>query len=184
MSNCISFPFEGNLEQVLNIVGCLKQHNKIRFVFDYSYPKVREKNSSNTIGLTSIGIPRRIFPPTFLKPGDTMWLSHVLWTKTTLVTKRIVKTKWVSQYSSIDLRYFGTVSDSVPVWLKGQTWYFDINSWFGPWFQSALLKSWEFFGWVMSYCILHTQYRPGVLYILFPPYRLLANFSQRYVPLQ
>ena len=34
----------------------------------------------------------------------------------------------------------------VPEWPKGWAWYF--NSYFGTWFQSAIYKAWEYFGWV------------------------------------
>ena len=35
-------PREGHLEQVLHIVGYLKNHKKMRLLFDSSYPKVKE----------------------------------------------------------------------------------------------------------------------------------------------
>ena len=38
----------------------------------------------------------------------------------------------------------------IPAWSKGQTWYFDINSWFSLRLESTIPKSWETFGWRIS----------------------------------
>ena len=43
MSKHLAFPREGNLEQVLNIMGYLKTHKKMRLLFDCGYPTVDER---------------------------------------------------------------------------------------------------------------------------------------------
>ena len=40
MTKHLAFPREGHLEQVLNIMGYLKTHNKMRLLFDCGYPTV------------------------------------------------------------------------------------------------------------------------------------------------
>ena len=44
MSKYLAMPREGHLEQVLHIMGYLKQHKKMRLLFDSSYPTVNEKS--------------------------------------------------------------------------------------------------------------------------------------------
>ena len=43
MSKHVALPREGHLEQVLNIMGYLKTHKKIRLLFDCGYPTVDER---------------------------------------------------------------------------------------------------------------------------------------------
>ena len=43
MSKYLAMPREGHLEQILHIMGYLKQHKKMRLLFDSSYPTVNEK---------------------------------------------------------------------------------------------------------------------------------------------
>ena len=42
MSKYLAMPREGHLEQVLHIIGYIKQHKKMRLMFDSSYPLVKE----------------------------------------------------------------------------------------------------------------------------------------------
>ena len=43
MSKYLAMPREGHLEQVLHIMGFLKDHKKLRLMFDCSYPNISEK---------------------------------------------------------------------------------------------------------------------------------------------
>ena len=43
MSKHLALPREGHLEQVLNIMGYLKTHKKMRLLFDCGYPNVDER---------------------------------------------------------------------------------------------------------------------------------------------
>jgi hypothetical protein len=43
MSKHLAMPREGHLEQVLHIMGYIKQHKKLRLMFDCGYPKVDER---------------------------------------------------------------------------------------------------------------------------------------------
>ena len=43
MSKHLALPREGHLEQVLNIMGYLKSHKKMRLLYDCGYPKVDER---------------------------------------------------------------------------------------------------------------------------------------------
>ena len=43
MSKYVALPREGHLEQVLHIVGYLKQHPKLRILFDSALPVIHEK---------------------------------------------------------------------------------------------------------------------------------------------
>ena len=42
MSKHLALPREGHLEQILHVMGFLKEHKKMRLLFDSSYPKVKE----------------------------------------------------------------------------------------------------------------------------------------------
>ena len=67
MSNNMALPREGHIGQFLNIMGYMKNHKKMRLMFDYSNPIHVLKS---TIGLTSIRMMRRRIPLTCLKQGD------------------------------------------------------------------------------------------------------------------
>ena len=43
MSKHLALTREGHLEQVLNIMGYLKSHKKMRLLYDCGYPKVNER---------------------------------------------------------------------------------------------------------------------------------------------
>jgi len=43
LSKYLAMPREGHLEEVLHIIGYIKQHKKMRLMFDSGYPKVDEK---------------------------------------------------------------------------------------------------------------------------------------------
>ena len=81
----------------------------------------------------------------FLWNHDTIKVQYFLWTHILLSVPFQLILRDI-----FALTFFTYIM--VPTWSKGWTWYFDINSWFGPWFLYALLKSWNFFNWGKLTC--------------------------------
>ena len=55
MSKHLALPREGHLEQVLHIVGYLKEHKKLRLLFDLSYPKTQDLSTDTLFSVNFMG---------------------------------------------------------------------------------------------------------------------------------
>ena len=72
MSQQLALPREGHLEQVLHIIGYLKQHPKLRLMFDSDSPKVNENWFLVYDWEDFIAVLLRPYRPTNLRQGETL----------------------------------------------------------------------------------------------------------------
>jgi len=72
MSQQLALPREGHLEQVLHIIGHLKQHPKLRLMFDSDSPKVNENWFLVYDWEDFIAVLLRPYRPTNLRQGETL----------------------------------------------------------------------------------------------------------------
>jgi hypothetical protein len=70
MSKHLAMPRERHLEQVLHIISYLKQHKKLRLMFDSGYPKVNDNWFKKYDWFDFIFLPKKQIHQICPKKGD------------------------------------------------------------------------------------------------------------------
>ena len=73
MSTYLALPREGHLEQTLHIVGYLKQHKKMRLMFDCSRPLVDERWFKDYDWFNFYREAKEAIPPNMPEPRGNIW---------------------------------------------------------------------------------------------------------------